>query len=183
MISGQLAAAERERIAGLLTESRDLFLASIRDLSQAQWNFKLSEDIWSIAECCDHVGGAESLFLNLVKSRLIVDPVRAEAVQGKEKIVHKAVSNRQIRVKVPVPIAPFDAIGTPQEFELAFAAARQTTLEYVHTTQDPLHAGVYKHFVLGDFDGAQWLELIAAHCLRHRDQIEEVKSSAGYPQA
>ena len=84
-------------------------------------------------------------------------------------------------MKVPGEIAPFGNVGTPAEFERAFVATRDASIDYVKTTEDPLHLRVQAHFVLGDFDGAQWLEVIAAHCLRHRAQIEEVKSTPGYP--
>jgi len=116
-----------------------------------------------------------------VQQRLIESPERAEAVQGKQKVIQRAVSNRDVRVKVPIEIAPFGHVGSPEDFAVGFTAAREETLEYVRTTEDPLHLRVQKHFVLGDFDGAQWLEMIAAHCLRHRAQVEEVKTAAEWP--
>jgi hypothetical protein len=181
MSSGLLTDEERERIGALLIDSHQRFLDSIRGLTPGQWAFKPGEDVWSVAECCDHVGGAERLFLAMVRRGLIESPERAEAVQGKQKIVLKAVSNRQVRVKVPVPIAAYGNVSSPEEFEPAFTATHEKTLEYVRTTQDPLHLRVREHFMLGDFDGAQWLELIAAHRLRHRNQIEEIKTLPGYP--
>jgi DinB superfamily len=180
-VTGALTAEDRSRIAQALDESLERLRQAILDLTPAQWTFKPSDDIWSIAECCDHIGGAEKLFLKMVRRGLIDSPERAEAVQGKHKIVRKAITNRQVRVKVPVLIAPFGNVASPQEFEPAFAAARAETLDYVRTTEDPLHLRVQAHFMLGDFDGAQWLELIAAHCQRHCAQIDEVKASAGYP--
>jgi hypothetical protein len=176
-----LTPEERERIAALLIESRDAFLDSIRGLTPAQWTFKPADDVWSIAENCDHVGALEGVFRGMIQGRLIEDPERAAAVQGKQKIIRRAVSNRETRVKVPIEIAPFGNTATPTDFEPAFIAARELTLEYARTTQDPLHGRVQKHFILGDFDGAQWLEMISAHCMRHRAQVEEVKSAAGYP--
>ena len=181
MTSGGLTTEERERITALLVESRDVFLHSIRGLTPAQWAFKPSLETWSIEENCDHIGAIESVFRTMVQQRLIESPERAEAVQGKQKVIQRAVSNREVRVKVPIEIAPFGHVASPADFEPAFITAREETLEYVRTTEDPLHLRVQKHFVLGDFDGAQWLEMIAAHCLRHRAQVEEVKSAAGYP--
>ena len=181
MTTGGLTPEERERITALLVESRDAFLHSIIGLTQAQWRFKPSADTWSIAENCDHVGAIESVFRTMVQQRLIESPERAEAVQGKQKVIQRAVSNRDVRVKVPIEIAPFAHVGSPEDFADAFTAGREETLEYVRTTEDPLHLRVQKHFVLGDFDGAQWLEMIAAHCLRHRAQVEEVKTAAEWP--
>jgi hypothetical protein len=181
VVTGGLTPEERERIAALLTASRDRFLDSVRGLHPAQWTFKPASDVWSIAENCDHVGAIESVFRGMIQNRLIQSPERAEAVQGKHKVIARAVSNREVRVKVPIEIAPFAHVASPADFEPAFMAAREETLEYVRTTNDPLHLRVQKHFVLGDFDGAQWLEMIAAHCLRHCAQIDEVKSAADFP--
>lgn len=178
---GGLTTEERERIAGLLLVSRDRFLVSIRGLNPMQWSFKPSDDVWSVAENCDHVGAMEAVFRGMVQHGLIENPQRAQAVQGKQKIIERAVSNRGVRVKVPIEIASFGHLASPEDFEGAFLAAREETLEYVRTTNDPLHFRVREHFVLGDFDGAQWLEMIAAHCLRHRAQIEELKAGTGWP--
>jgi uncharacterized damage-inducible protein DinB len=178
---GRLTEEERERIVQMLLESRDAFLAAVRGLRPEQWRFKPAPEVWSIAENCDHVGALEGIFLGMIQNRLVDSPERAEAVQGKHKIIQRAALNRETRVKVPIEVPPFGHTATPEEFEEAFVAARERTIEYARTTLDPLHLRVQRHFVLGDFDGAQWLEMIAAHTLRHRAQIEEAKSAAGYP--
>lgn len=180
-MDGRLTAEEREHLVGVLESSCEQLIAAIALLRPEQWTFKPDPDVWSIAECCDHIGGAEILFLKMIKRRLIDDPDRAAAVQGKQKLLRKAVPNRSTRVKVPVAIAAYGACGSPAEFVEKFRTSRADTIEYARTTEDPLHLRVSPHFMLGDFDGAQWLELVAAHCCRHVAQIEEVKSSVGFP--
>lgn len=181
--NGQLTDAEREHLVRVLEASRETLIAAIGGLTPAQWTFKPAADVWSIAECCDHIGGTELLFQKLITRRLIEDRDRADAVQGKEKMLRKAIPNRSHRVKVPVEIKPYGHTGSPEEFAEAFRATRADSIEYAKTTQDPLHWRVSPHFVLGDFDGAQWLEIVAEHCDRHRQQIEEVKAAPGYPAA
>ena len=63
----------------------------------------------------------------------------------------------------------------------AFTAARDTTVDYVKTTADDMRAHAAPHPVLKTLDGYQWLLLLSAHTARHTTQIEEVKTSAGYP--
>jgi hypothetical protein len=181
--TGQLTPAERAHLVRIYENTRDQLLDTVRGLTPEQWNFKPGPEVWSIAECCDHIGGAEVLFLKLVRKRLIHDPDRAGAVQGKEKLLRKAVPNRSTRVKVPIEIRAFGHTSSPEEFEVHFRETRDLAIEYARTTEDPLHMRVSPHFMLGDFDGAQWLEIIAEHCSRHRAQIEEVKASPGYPAA
>jgi hypothetical protein len=180
-MDGRLTSEEREHLIGVLEDSREQLIAAIATLSAEQWTFKPEPEIWSIAECCDHIGGAEILFLKMIRRRLIEDPARAAAVQGKQKLLRKAVPNRSTRVKVPVEIAAYGFCGSPEAFAAQFRMTRADAIDYARTTDDPLHLRVSPHFMLGDFDGAQWLELVAAHCCRHVAQIEEVKSSPGFP--
>ncbi len=181
--NGQLTPEEREHMVRVLEASREALIAAIGGLTPAQWTFKPAEDVWSIAECCDHIGGTELLFMKMITRRLIEDRDRAAAVQGKEKMLRKAIPNRSHRVKVPVEIKPYGHTESPEAFAEAFRATRTVAIEYAKTTDDPLHWRVSPHFVLGDFDGAQWLEIVAEHCDRHRQQIEEVKAAPGYPAA
>lgn len=183
---GRLTAAEREYIVQALERTGEELIASVRNLSPAQWTFKPAgaepgDDVWSIAECCNHIGGTEIRFLKMIRRALIEDPARGAAVQGKEKLLRKAVPNRTVRVKVPVAIPPFGHVETPEDFVRHFRETREATIEFVKSTQDPLHHRVTPHFTLGDFDGAQWLEMVAEHGSRHRAQIEEVKACAGFP--
>jgi hypothetical protein len=180
-MDGRLTAEEREHLICVLEDSREQLIAAILPLRPDQWTFKPEPEVWSVAECCDHIGGAEILFLKMIRRRLIEDPERAAAVQGKQKLLRKAVPNRSTRVKVPVEIAPYGHCTCPEEFATQFRVTRADAIEYARTTDDPLHLRVSPHFILGDFDGAQWLELVAAHCSRHLAQIEEVKSYPGFP--
>lgn len=181
--NGQLTGDERAHLVRVLESTREELADAVRGLTPAQWTFKPAADVWSIAECCDHIGGTERLFQRLITRGLVEDRNRAAAVQGKEKMLRKAIPNRSVRVKVPVEIKPYGHSGSPAEFEAAFRNTRAATIEYVQSTTDPLHWRVSPHFVLGDFDGAQWLEMVAEHGSRHRQQIEEVKSAPGYPAA
>ena len=63
----------------------------------------------------------------------------------------------------------------------AFVSRRDSTIDYIRTTQDDLK----DHFVtgspLGTIDCYQGLIFLAAHCARHTLQIEEVMASPGFP--
>jgi len=62
-----------------------------------------------------------------------------------------------------------------------FLTAREKTATYVKTTTDDLHGHGGPHPVFKMLDGYQWVLLLSGHSARHTAQIEEVKTSAGYP--
>jgi hypothetical protein len=100
-------------------------------------------------------------------------------VAGKEDMIVKAVPARESKVKGPPRAMPK---GCEPGVALAqFVEARERLIVYAATTGDPLRTRLFPHIVFGPLDGFQWLILLAAHSERHRRQLEEVKTSAGYP--
>jgi hypothetical protein len=180
----QLTAEEREQIAAYLAQTRDDFVQTIAGLSLPQWQFKPGPDVWSIAEVSEHIAAVEKRIFSLITKLMpgmASDPERAAAVQGKERIIPKAMRNREVRVKAPPDLQPSGHSATPAELIEHFQPLREATLEFTRTTEAPLHDRVAPHFVLGDFDGAQWLRAIGAHTERHRLQILEVMAHEQYP--
>ena len=180
----QLTAEDRTFLAAHLTGSLERTLAAISDLRPEQWNFKPDAETWSIAECADHIAAVERRVLHMVSVQMqaaAAEPERAAAVHGKERMLLKAVTSRERRVKVPVAIKPDGHAGSPAEFATHFREMREKTLDYVRGTDHPMHDRVIPHFVLEDLDGCQWLLMIALHTERHVSQMEEVKAHPKYP--
>jgi hypothetical protein len=179
-----LTPEERESIGRHLAETAEGFLQSIQGLSPAQWSFKPGDDIWSIAECADHVVAVEKMIFQMVSRKMQERPPdleRAEATRGKERLISRAVPDRSTRVKVPVQIEATGHNSSPQDLGSYFQEIRDQTLAYVRETPDPVHDRCMPHFMFKDLDGAQWLRMISLHTERHTAQINEVKSAAGYP--
>ena len=66
MVDQTLSPAERDHAVAELESSRKAFLEATSGLSEAQWNFKLAPDRWSIAECAEHIGVTEAYILSLI---------------------------------------------------------------------------------------------------------------------
>jgi len=86
-----------------------------------------------------------------------------------------------VKFNAPEPLQPHHQYKTLAETLAAFQSARDSHIDYVRTTQDPLREHFFKHPVLGDLDAYQWILLISAHTERHVNQILEVKASPGFP--
>ena len=177
---------ERNSLSARLGKSRDLFLHSILGLTPAQWAFKPSDEEWSIGECADHILHIENLTYTLVTEKILAKPAEPEkvaGVAGKDAKLIRAVLDRSTRVKMPIPPVVSGFAGTPAELAEAFKTARRRIVDYVQTTQKPLHHHFAPHMIFKDLDGGHWILMMALHVERHVLQIEEVKAHANYPKA
>src|SRR5712672_1484573 len=66
-----LTQVERERAMSELHATRKQFLDSVAGLSDAQWNFKPSPDVWSVAEVAEHIAVSEDTILKLVTDQVM----------------------------------------------------------------------------------------------------------------
>ena len=177
---------ERNSLSARLGRSRDTFLHAIAGLTPAQWTFKPSAEEWSISECADHVLFIENLTYGLVTEKILAkpaEPEKAASVLGKEAKLARAVVDRSTKVKMPIAATPTGFAETPDMLADAFSAARRKIVDYVQTTQKPLHHHFAPHMIFKDLDGAQWILMMALHAERHTLQIDEVKAHADYPKA
>jgi hypothetical protein len=62
-----------------------------------------------------------------------------------------------------------------------FRASRDRLIAFVRNTEADLRGRVRPHGALGPIDGYQWILLACGHIERHLQQINEVKTAAGYP--
>ena len=55
----QLLQRDKDKALQLLESTRKDVLDATKGLSDAQWNFKIAPDRWSVAECMEHIAAAE----------------------------------------------------------------------------------------------------------------------------
>src|SRR5437773_7043360 len=53
--SGAMTDAERSYLIEQLQQTKKDMLASIKGLSAEQWSFKPAPNVWSVAECAEHI--------------------------------------------------------------------------------------------------------------------------------
>lgn len=173
---------DRDAAVKYLEETRDAFVKSIDGLSEAQWTFKPGPDRWSIAEVAEHIALSDPMLLQLVSEKVMKAPKpAADAARVSDQQVVDLVTNRSQKVQAPEQLRPTHRWGTREALTKDFLAARQKTIDYVKSTDD-LRAHAVPHPALkAEVDGHQWVLYLAGHSARHTAQLNEVKTSAGYP--
>ena len=161
------------------TEAR--FLKSIEGLSEAQWTYKPAPERWSIAECAEHIAAAEPLVRNLIAEAMKNDlPAESAMNAHQDERVTKGLVDRSQKFKAPEPLIPTNRFGTPAAAVAAFKKERAETIALAGGDVDLRKRGS-NHFIFGPLDAYGWFLFDSAHSERHTLQIEEVKTTAGYP--
>src|SRR5580700_4788730 len=138
---GKLNDAERTYLIEQLQLSKKNMLASISGLTEAQWRFKPATNVWSVAECAEHLVLAEDFLFfatqDVLKSPAVVRPATSNAQV--DRAVVAGVLDRSKKATAPEPITPAGGkFATPAEAAREFTARRDKTIAYVKTTQDDL---------------------------------------------
>ena len=177
---------DKKFLLNYLKQTRQDFLKSISNLSEAQWNYKASPERWSIAECAEHITLAENFirdaYAKTMKEPAASDEQKAKASIPDEKLI-AMLTDRSQKFKAPEPIQPkTHQWTTARALGREFYKRRDETIRIAKSTPDSELRGHVADSPLGaPLDGYQFLELIAAHSKRHTLQIEEVKADPGYP--
>jgi hypothetical protein len=178
-----LTQGERDRALSELYASRKQFLDSVDGLTEAQWNFKPAPNVWSIAECAEHIAVSEDLLLDSLP-KLMQSPAeprkRAEA-KGKDELVLKAMVDRSRKFQAPEMLVPAHRWHNQAALVEHFRESRDRTLDYVRTTEDDLRDHFFEHPVFKTLDAYQFILTVSAHSQRHTMQLNEVKQAAGFP--
>jgi hypothetical protein len=180
--SGAMNSAERAFLIEQLEKSKKDFLSSIEGVTAAQWKFKPSPEVWSVAECAEHIILSED-FLRGYAQQTLKSPVVERPANSNGEFDQKLVGmvgDRSHKAKAPEPIVPSGKFATPADAAQEFTARRDKSLEYARTTTDDLRVHVAKG-PAGTMDAYQLLLLMASHTGRHTDQIREVQANPDYP--
>jgi hypothetical protein len=179
---GAMNDAERAFLIEQLEKSKKDFLASIEGVTAAQWKFKPAPEVWSVAECAEHIILAEDFLRGYAQQTLKSPAVERPATstsEGDHKLV-AMVGDRSHKAKAPEPITPSGKFTTPADAAKEFTERRDKSLEYARTTTDDLRVHVAQG-PAGTMDAYQFLLLMASHTGRHTEQIREVQANPDYP--
>lgn len=178
----KLTDAEREMAANEMSNTRDHMMKVLDGLSEAQLNFKSSEDSWSIAECVEHLAISEEAFGGMLQAALekpADESLRAEVKMSDEELL-AIIRDRTNKVKTSEPFEPSGKFGSYMETLQAFADKREEHIKYIKTTQDDLRYH-YGQLPFGTIDGFQMLLFASGHTERHVKQMEEVMAHEDFP--
>lgn len=179
-----LTKQERKFIVSHLKDTKTDLFKNIKNLSEAQLNYKQSSDRWSIKECFYHLALAENGFGSMLETAMkepSAPEKRAEVKLLSDETLLKAVTDRDVKAKAPEAFEPAKAGWKSMNEALsAFKASRLQHLKYAKTTTEDLR----NHFIqlpFGWADCYQFIIFMSAHSNRHTQQINEIMADPGFP--
>jgi DinB superfamily len=175
------SAADKEKALAVLESSKKGVLVATKGLTPAQWNFKAAPDKWSIAECMEHIALAEDFIRGMIEQNVMKAPAAPDRDIAKiDAGILANVPDRSNKFQAPEPLKPTNRFGSPDAAIKHFLESRGKTEEFLKATPD-LRGHAVDSPAGGKWDAYEFVLMIAAHSERHTKQIEEVKTSAGYP--
>jgi len=174
---------DRKVLLDHLNQSASDFRDSIKGLSSEQWNYKPSADVWSVAECAEHIVLTEDLLRDMIEKKILTSSPSPERVAERKPLddkVLKMITDRSVKAKAPEPLKPTGQFTAPEAALEKFQQSRGKTIALAKS-RDDLREHVAPHPVFKEFDAYQWLLYLSGHTMRHTAQIREVKANPGFP--
>ena len=178
-----LAQSEAEVAAArkTLEDAAAKFRSLIKDVNEAQWNFKTGARTHSIGEEAEHVAQAQQE-LQYVIGKAVTDPAKPEVAKklgAKERTLRKLLLEGEQKAE---SYKPPRRLKTKAEVLEYFDTAQGKALTLLRTTP-ALGTHIYTHPIkqYGDLTALQWFYYMAYHNLKHCLQIEQIMAHQDYP--
>lgn len=166
---------ERQRLVAHFEMTEQWLVSELAGLSQAQYEYRMTPESWSIKDVVAHLSIAEPQYWTQVQESL-KQPVGYKSESTDAAILWYGIdrTNRTRTGEARVP-------SGKEDLEQALAgvrALRATMVRFAKSTPEDLRG---RQLVGGNMDVYQWLLMISTHSQRHILQIQEVKAQPGYP--
>ena len=177
-----MTSAERTFLLQHLADSSSRLQSAYQGLSREQRHFKPAPNRWSAAELLEHLAVVEARLFEMIQKTLEAPADASKRSVMTDQAMMADVAGRITRFEAPEFLAPTGKCPDEQLWQ-EFETARKRTREFATATNADLRRYFMAHPILGELDCYQWLLLLAAHCDRHRAQMEENKTAAGFPRS
>jgi hypothetical protein len=182
LFAADSAGDDRKTLLDHLNKSADGFEHAIEGLTPEQWKFKPAPDVWSVAECSEHIVLTENLLREVVANKILTGPANTDRTnRATDEEVLAMITNRTTKAKAPEMLKPSGQFTDPSAALAKFEESRKNTLALAKSKGE-FRAHTGPHSVLKkDLDAQQWLLYLSGHTMRHTAQIQEVKAHSGFP--
>lgn len=190
LLAGSLTAqpltkAERKAAVKYINWSSKELKKSLKGLSTAQLSYKPAADRWSPQDCLYHIAFSEGALRGALDGALAApaDPAAKAELKMTDDQIKKMIVDRSNKVKTPEPFEPQNTgFKSYDEALAAFKAKRKMLVDLVKTSDADMRNRIVA-LPFGKMDAYQFVLFIAGHTNRHTQQLNEVKTAAGYPMA
>lgn len=178
-----LSKKEKKVAVSYLEETRDDLIATVKGLSEDQFNFKPADNKWSVKECLQHIANSEGGLWQMCEGMIKAapNPEKRSEIKVTDEQVIKMISDRSYKANAPPELLPAKSpYSTALDALNGFKSAREKLIKYVKTTKDDMRNHV-SDTPIGAVDAYQMLLFIGGHSNRHTQQIAEVLADPNFP--
>ena len=178
-----LSKEERKYALGLMKETYKEVLKSVKGLSEEQLSFKAAPDKWSVKDCIYHIAATEKGLWGMLEGimKSPANPEKRTEIKMTDEQLVNMIKDRSAKFKTSEPFEPKNTGYKSIDDALAdFKMTRTAHIKYMKTSTEDMRNHVAQ-MPLGSLDAYQLYIFIAAHSNRHTQQMNEVKTSAGFP--
>jgi hypothetical protein len=145
-------------------------------VSNERWQMRPAAAKWSAAELIGHVMTIERVVLGAL-DRVVQKPPKYYPAYKRMHLPLALARARLLRLKTPIPLDP-EVLDEKEAMLAELREVRGRTLAFIDETRGrDLSEYCWKHPFLGMLNGYEWIELIAAHEVRHTKQMREIAAS------
>jgi len=181
---GTLTPDERKFAIDYYEKTKARLQADVKGLSQNQLNWKADSTRWSVYQCTEHIALSETLiwqWVQMTEHQPATPEKRSQATKMTTDQLIAAMTDRSHKFQAPEMLRPGMQFPNEDAAVRAFVMRRDSTIDYINTTQDDLKDHFITHPVFGTMDLYEALIMLAAHTARHTLQLEEVMATPGFP--
>ncbi|MFN2457410.1 MAG: DinB family protein [Chitinophagaceae bacterium] len=176
-----LTGKERRFILKHLKDSKNDLFTSVKGLTEAQLNYQPAADKWSVKQCILHLAVAESTLWSFAETALKKAPEKTKEIKITDSDILNMMADCAKKFRAPENFGPDKSKWlTTEESLKALKQQRNEIIKYVKTTTNDVRNHISK-IDFGYIDVYQLMLVISAHNNRHVQEIEEIKSSGGFP--
>jgi hypothetical protein len=171
-----MTTGERQRLVSHLEMTETWLVSELEGLSDAQLQFKMSPESWSIADVVEHLSIAEPQYWTQLQESLnqAAGDYKSESTDAAILWYGIDRTNRTTTGEARVPHQK----STAGQSLASFRQLRATMRETAKASQEDLRG---RKLLQGNMDVYQWFLMISTHSQRRILQIREIKADAKYP--
>ncbi len=165
---------EKQEMLASLEQGRAALLIALEGVSSEMSVQLPGPGKWSILQCVEHLALAEDYLFGQIS-----DAVPSETplfYPQREAAIRLRGPDRSTRIESPEQAIPCGRFTRLPDALQHFLASRERSIYFVANCLDDLRSRLTSHPLLGKVNCYETLLLIAAHPLRHIQQIQEIKA-------
>jgi len=175
--AGPMTAGERQRLLAHFDMTNAWLASEVEGLSEAQMNFRMTPESWSIKDVVEHLAIAEPQYWQQLQDGM-TQPLGYKSEATTDAAILWYGVDRTQRTTTGEARVPNGKFASLKESLASFQKLRASMTQFGKDTQEDLRGRQLKG---GNMDVYQWFLMISTHSQRHILQIREVKAHAGYP--